>query len=89
VIGGIAGPDVIRLFVQGGPYVLFREIATCRDVLAEALGAPELQVQPSTPKTPGTAELIFKTPAHLLTTTARPMLPKGGDYADKIQLPRL
>lgn len=88
VIGGIAGPDVIRLFVQGGPHVLFREIAACQDALAEALGAPELQIQRTTAKTPGTAVLTFKTPAQLTAAkTTRPALPvKGVDYAGQIEL---
>lgn len=63
VIGGIAGPEIIRLYVQGGPYVIFREIAACRDDLAQALGAPELRILRATSKTPGTATLIFDTPA--------------------------
>jgi hypothetical protein len=88
VIGGVAGPDVIRLFVQGGPYVRFREIAACQDVLAEALGAPELQVQPAPGQAPGTAVLTFKTPAQLTAAkTTRPALPvKGVDYAGQIEL---
>ena len=61
VVGGTAGPEVIRLHVQGGPWIRYAQIVACWDDLAQVLGVVDLDVTRG--GSACTAVLTFSTPA--------------------------